>query len=148
MKNARQAIGRAPHPNTPAAAAGSGKRRLALGLLAFAVAGTTWAVLELVVWNKLPPELLGKWVVQGGEQDGATFDFFRGGKMVGRINVRGQEGIINARVRVEGKTLYSTTTNPNNRLEETRQQTIVTLNETSLVLQDDRGKLQKMERAD
>ena len=111
-------------------------------------AGGTWAILEFVIWNKLPAELVGKWVVQGGEQDGATFDFYRSGAMVGRINLRGKEGIVNAGVRVEGKTLFSSTTNPHSGKEETRQQTIVKLDDTSLILRDDRGQLLKMERAD
>ena len=124
------------------------QRWAVLGLCLVLTAGVTWAVLEFVIWNKLPAELVGKWVVQDGEQDGATFDFFRGGAMVGRINLRGKEGIVNASVRVEAKTLYSTTMNPNTKKEETRQQTIVKLDERSLVLQDERGQLLKMERAD
>ena len=122
--------------------------RLLLVLLAAGMAAGTWAFLEYVVWNKLPAELVGKWVVVGGEQDGATFDFHRNGTLVGRINVHGKEGIINAGVRVEGKSLHATTTNPNTKMAETRTQTIVTLTDAALVLQDDRGQLLKMERAD
>lgn len=123
-------------------------RRFLLVLLAVGVAAGTWAFFEFVVWNRLPPDLVGKWVVQGGEQDGATFDFFRNGTMVGRINVHGKEGIINAQVRVEGNTLHSTTTNPNTGAAETRTQTIESLTNTALVLQDDRGQRLIMERAE
>jgi uncharacterized protein (TIGR03066 family) len=111
-------------------------------------AGGTWAFLEFVVWNKLPAELVGKWVVQGGEQDGATFDFYRSGAMVGRINVRGKEGIINAHVAVDGDVLLITTQNPSTRRDETKKQTIKTLSATELVLQDEQGNRFRMERAD
>ena len=104
--------------------------------------------LEFVVWNKLPPELVGKWVVQGGEQDGATFDFYRSGAMVGRINLRGKEGIINAQAAVDGDVLLITTQNPQTRRDETKKQTIKTLSATQLVLQDDQGNRFRMERAD
>jgi hypothetical protein len=110
--------------------------------------GGTWAVMEYYVFNTLPPELVGKWVVQEGEQEGATFDFFRNGSMRGRINLRGREGIIDARVRVENGTLLSTTRNPNTGANETRTQQIVTLNATSLVLKDDRGQVLRLQRAE
>jgi hypothetical protein len=145
---ARKTVRPKVNPATGAPDVGTNIRRWMLVLLALAVATATWGVFEFVVWNNLPRELVGKWVVEGGEQDGATFDFFRKGTMVGRINVRGQEGIINARVRVEGQLLYSTTTNPNTRLEVTRSQKILTLSENALVLQDDQGQLLRMIRAD
>src|SRR5262249_33695666 len=114
--------------------------------LLFAAAGT-WAAFEFVILSKLPRELLGKWVVVGGEQDGADFDFYRNGTMRGRLNVKNREFTIDARVRVEDGILYSTTTNPNTGQAETRKQTIVTLTDRSLVLRDDRGGLLKLERA-
>jgi uncharacterized protein (TIGR03066 family) len=118
-----------------------------LGVFAL-VAGGNWFLLEYVVWNRLPPVLVGKWVVVGGEQDGATFDFYRSGAMVGKINVGGREGIVNARVRLEGDKLYSTTRNPHTGADETRVQTIRTLTDRLFVLEDDRGKRFSMERAE
>src|SRR5262245_11660891 len=41
-------------------------------LLLLLAGGGSWATFELVVWNKLPADLVGKWVVEGGSQDGAT----------------------------------------------------------------------------
>lgn len=117
-----------------------------LGLCLLVAAGSSWAVMEMVVWNTLPGDLVGKWVVQGGDQDGATFDFFRNGTMVGRINMRGQEGIVNARVAVEEDQLLLTTQNPMTRSEETRRQTIRSLSATNLVLQDEHGNRYYMER--
>jgi uncharacterized protein (TIGR03066 family) len=123
------------------------RRRLLLVLLALGIASGTWALFEFVVWNRLPAELVGKWVVQGGEQDGATFDFHRNGTMVGRINVRGNEGIINAQAAVEGDALLITTQNPTTKRGETKKQTIKTLNATDLVLQDEQKNVFRMERA-
>jgi uncharacterized protein (TIGR03066 family) len=113
-----------------------------------AAAGGTWAVLEFVIWNTLPPALVGKWVVEQGEQEGATFDFYRNGGMVGRVNVKGREGVIHARVRVEGDTLFSTTRNPYSGQDETRKQTIKTLTAVSLVLEDEQGHVLRMSRAE
>src|SRR5258708_7271342 len=94
MKHAFQATKqpKRPPPIPKAGAVPEGRspwRWAVLGLCLFLTAGGTWAVMELVVWNKLPPQLVGKWAVQGGEQDGATFDFFRNGTMVGRLNMGG-----------------------------------------------------------
>jgi hypothetical protein len=54
-------------------------------------AGGAWAVFEFVVWNRLPAELVGKWVVEGGAQDGATFDFSRSGNLEAHLNNKGME---------------------------------------------------------
>jgi hypothetical protein len=108
----------------------------------------TWALFEFVVWNRIPGKLVGKWVVEGGPQDGATFDFFRDGTMTGRINLQGREGIVQAGVRVKGDVLYSTTTNPNTGQPETRQQTIEELSRETLILKDARGSRLRLVRAD
>ncbi len=125
----------------------SRRHRLLLAILALAVGGATWAVFEFVVWNKLPAELVGKWVVVEGPQEGATFDFYRSGTMVGVINVRGKEGHINARIRVEGTKIYSTTRHPKTGEQMTRVQVIRVLTAKELVLQDEQGQILKMERA-
>ena len=124
------------------------KRSAVLALCLVLAGATTWAVLEFVVWNKLPGELVGKWVVRGGEQDGATFDFYRNGTMLGRINMGGNEGIIKARVGVEGDTLFITTQNPRTKNDETKKQIIKTLTAKELVLQDDQNYVFRMERAE
>ena len=87
-------------------------------------------------------------MVDQGEQEGATFDFYRNGGMVGRVNLQGREGIIKARVRVEGAALSSTTRNPRSGQDETRRQTIKTITATSLVLEDEQGRILRMSRAD
>lgn len=136
-----------PQPERPAAA--SSWLPWAAGLVILvATAGATWALFEFVILSRIPGALVGKWVVEGGEQDGATFDFYRDGTMRGRINVGGKEGIIHARVRVEGDKMHTTTRNPSTGKDETRTQTIRSLSERELVLADDRGEVLRMTRAD
>ena len=126
----------------------SWKRRALLGFCLLLAAGGTWAVLEFVVWNKLPAELVGKWVVMDGPDEGGTIDFYRNGSMVAKVNQGGFEGIIEARVRVEENKIHVTTRHQKTGEEATRVQTIKSLNGNRLVLQDQRGMSIKLERAD
>lgn len=124
------------------------KHRIGLGLCLFLAAGGTWAVLEFVVWNKLPPELIGKWVVMDGPDEGGTVDFHRNGTMVAKVNNRGMEGIIEAEVRVEDNKIHVTTRNRETGERGTRIQTIKISNGNRLILQDERGVSIKLERAE
>ena len=136
-------------PSTPPVTGGSPARRWAIPVLCLLLAaGGTWAAFEFIVLAPLPRDLVGKWVVEGGEQDGATFDFYRNGTMIGRVNLQDREGRIEARVRVEGDLLLSTTRNPNTRRDETRTQKIVRLTRSELVLEDNRGQVLRMTPAD
>jgi uncharacterized protein (TIGR03066 family) len=121
---------------------------LLLLLVALGAGGGTWALFEFVVWNELPAELVGKWVVKEGPQEGATFDFYRNGTMVGHVDAGGKEAIVNARVRVEDKKIYSTTRNPYTGGDDTKVLVIRTLTARDLVVKDEQGKLMKMERAE
>jgi uncharacterized protein (TIGR03066 family) len=136
-------------PN-PAAANHTGSRRkwLTLAVVALLTFAGTWAVLERIVWARVPSELVGKWVVTEGPQEGATFDFYRNGTMIGKVNAGGNEAVVNARVRVEGKTIYSTTTNPQTGEDDTMPLVIRTLTARNLVVEDAQGQLLKMERAE
>ena len=114
---------------------------------ALLVATGTWALFEFVIWNVTPPELVGKWVVVEGPQEGATFDFYRNGTLRGIVNVGGKEGIVDAQIHVEGKKIFSTTRNPNTGKDDTLIQNIRTLTATGLILEDEKGSVLKMERA-
>ncbi len=127
---------------------GMWKRRLLLGLAALLAATSVWAFFEFVVWSQIPSELVGKWVVLEGPQEGATFDFFRGGTMKGKVNIEGREGIVNGHVRLDGKNLLWTTKHSQTGAEDTRSKFIRTLTAKNLVLEDQQGGLLKMERAD
>ena len=137
-----------PVPVLPAKPSGNNARRIILlgfgMLLAF---GATWALMEFVVWNKLPSALVGKWVVKDGEQEGATFDFFRDGRMIANINNRGNHDIINAQVTVDGELLLITTQHPVTKAEMTKKFLVKTLSANYLVLDDEQKVTWRMERA-
>jgi uncharacterized protein (TIGR03066 family) len=105
-----------------------------------------FAVLRFVILSRVPQALLGKWLVVGGEMDGATLEFFRDGTMIGKVNMDGKEGTIKGKVEVDGDTLRITSTNPFTRRPETDVQTIRTLTEDRLVLEDRKGTVLSMQR--
>ncbi len=96
--------------------------------------------------NVVPAGLVGKWVVVGGLQDGATFDFSPNGAMVGNVNVQGTNATINAAIRVEDKKIYSTTTNPKTNRPEVQVLRILKLAANELHIEDERGQRLVMER--
>jgi uncharacterized protein (TIGR03066 family) len=107
----------------------------------------TWALFEFVLSSRVPSELVGKWVVKGGPDDGGTIDFRRNGTMVAQVNNGGMLGVIEARVRVAGKKLFVRTTNQETGEEGMRVQTIKTLDEHNLVLEDELGMSVRLEKA-
>lgn len=139
---------KASFQKSPVNAAGGGIQRWLLVVALLVSAAGTWAFMEYVVWAKIPSQLVGKWVVEGGKQDGATLDFFRDGSMVGRMNHEGMEARINARVRLDGEKLYVTSTNPNTKSDETKIQIIRTLTASRLEIEDEQGNIWRMSRAE
>jgi len=99
------------------------------------------------VQANIPAQLLGKWVVVEGPQEGATFDFNRDSRLLGIVNVGGREHTLDARIRVEGKKIFSTTRNPNTGQDDTFVQIIRTLTATDLVTEDEQGGVLRMKRA-
>lgn len=117
--------------------------------LALIVAGVgAWVFFEFVVWGNVPSELVGKWVVTEGPDEGGTIDFYRKGKMVAHVNLEGKLGIIEAKIKVEDKKIIATLTNKFTGEEGTRVQTIKILDAKRLVLEDERGNLIKLKRAE
>lgn len=152
LKSTKPSVKQAQAQAKPAGAADGkksfGMPRWSLIVLCVVLAGgATWAAFEFVILSKLPNELVGKWVVVGGKQDGATFDFSRGGRMVARLNNNGQEATIDAALAVEGSTLLVTTQHPQSKVADTRKIKIVELTDSKLILQDEQGDLWKMDRA-
>lgn len=125
------------------------RRGLLLILIAVGVCLATWALFEFVIWSQLPSRLVGKWSVVSGpaEYEGAVFDFYRNGTMEGRVNLKGDLGIIKAKVRVEGDKIHSTSKHPKTGEEKTQVQIIRSLTDTELVVEDEQGKLMKLQRA-
>ena len=110
-------------------------------------AGGTWAAFEFFVWSRIPPELAGKWVVHGGPQDGATFDFSRNGTLEAHLNNRGTEHVLLGKVAVEDKKLSITTQNPQTKQDETRSCVIKELTEQTFIVEFEQGEVFKMVRA-
>ena len=113
-------------------------------LLAF---GGTWAFSVFVLWNRVPSELVGKWVVMEGPDEGGTVDFNPSGAMVAIVNKGGFEAKIEARIRVDGKKIHVTTWHRETGEEGTRIQTIKVQEADRLVLEDERGTSIKLKRA-
>ena len=138
-----------PASLAPAKGAGGAFRRWGVRCLCLLCAGVcTWAFMEFVVWNKLPGKLVGSWeVVQGpAEYKEAVFEFYRSGKMVGRLNDNEKMRIMNAVVSVEGDKLQIKTRRPMSGEEHVSVQTIRNLSETELVVADEHGRVMKMAR--
>src|SRR5262249_32674194 len=99
------------------------------------------------VWSRLPADLVGKWVVEGGPQDGATFDFSRNGTLEAHLNDKGMTRILQATVAVKDRTLLVTTRNPHTRQDETRSCVIRELTDRSLIVEFEKGEVFRMARA-
>src|SRR5260370_41676081 len=74
--------GGARSPASPSADPFPLRRWAILGFLLLLAGVGTWAVFEFFIWSQVPPELLGKWVVTEGPDEGGTIDFYRNGTMV------------------------------------------------------------------
>jgi hypothetical protein len=117
---------------------------IAIGLLLAGAAA--WAGCELFLWNKLPPELVGKWEVQEGPMRGGSFLFSRDGTLEIRGEERGNTYTLKGKVAVEDKTLLTTTRNPRTRLDETRKSLIQELTASSMILELESGEVVKLAR--
>src|ERR1039457_2618563 len=126
----------------------SSLRWVVLGIGLLLAAGAAWAVMEFVVWNNLPRELVGTWEVVHGppEYKDAVFEFHRSGKMVGRLNDNGNLRIMNAEVRVEEDKLFITTRHRRTGEENVSVQTVRKLTDRELEVADERGRVIKMAR--
>jgi len=135
-----------PTPQTPPGIFRRSYLIMAVGMLAAGVG--TWALFEYVIWNPIPSELLGKWIVTEGPDEGGTIDFYRGGTMVAHVNLNGKLGIIEAKVRVEDGKIIATLRNELTGEMGTRVQTIKQLDRWRLVLEDERGNRIYLKRPD
>jgi hypothetical protein len=108
--------------------------------------GGSWAALELFVWNKLPPELVGTWRVKEGPMAGGAFHFSRYGTLEIHVNNQGRADALKGRVAVEDKTLLITSHNPRSQQDETRKSAIQELTASTLILELESGEVLKMAR--
>lgn len=109
-------------------------------------AAGTYALFHFVILSRVPHAMLGKWLVVGGEMDGATLEFHRDGSMIGIVNMKGKEGKIKAQVEADGDTLRITSLNPFTKQPETDTQAVRMLTADQFVLEDRKGTVLKMER--
>ena len=116
---------------------------LALGSLVLAGCGT-WAVLELVVWNRLPHELIGKWIVVEGQMEGTTMEFRRDGSLLARRPEGDWETVLKAQVTVEDRTMVVKSQNNRTGQEEIAIHFIRALGQSEMVLEDERGQRLKL----
>jgi uncharacterized protein (TIGR03066 family) len=151
-----KAAAKQPHREGPAQPAGGDSpgpgrgRRLrtaALVLLTVAAAAGFSAVLfEFLLPGRLPPEVVGRWRVIGGETDGAIMEFHRDGTMKSTLRTGDKEFAMDGKAEVDGKTLRTTTVNPFSGRAESGSQTIITLTDTDFVLADGKGTRTRMKR--
>src|SRR5262249_42747807 len=88
-------------------------RTVALVLLTVAAAaGFSAALFEFLLPGRLPPEVVGRWRVIGGETDGAIMEFHRDGTMTSTLRTGDKEFAMDGKAEVDGKTLRTTTVNP------------------------------------
>jgi hypothetical protein len=147
LKQRKQAIQKQSKPGRPQAGKFTHWHWAMLGLGLLLAGGGTWAALEFFVWNKLPPALVGKWEVQGGPLSGGTFQFFRNGTLETRLKKDKTYFKLRASAAVEGKTLLTTTQDPQTAREQTRKSTIRELTADSLAIELEDGAVLKMARA-
>jgi len=122
-------------------------RNWGIGLLVVLLgAAGTFALFEFVILSKIPPELVGRWRVVGGQMEGAIFDFHRNGAMTVSMHRDGKEWRMDGTAEVSGKTIRTTTEHPITKEEQTGRQTIITLTETEFVTQDANGTEVRMQR--
>jgi hypothetical protein len=146
--HSRIPLRKGPTPQPP------GLRLLRRSLLVVAgfvlIGGAAWAALELIVWNRLPSELVGKWVVVEGQMEGATFQFYRDGSMVATAMLGRQQRTLKGRVEIGKqntlKILYVTARDNETGEDYTVAKVIRVLNARQLVLEDEQGKLLRLER--
>jgi hypothetical protein len=117
---------------------------VAVGLLV--AGGGTWAVLEFVVWNRLPAELVGTWEVQEGPMSGGTFRFSRDGTLQVRARDDAMDFNLKGSVVMIDRVLRTTTYDSLTGRDKTSRSTIRELTRTSLVLELENGELLKMAR--
>jgi uncharacterized protein (TIGR03066 family) len=133
-------------PGRPSGGKSTLRRWAWAGLCLLVAAAGTLAVLEFVIWNKVPPALVGKWQIEEGPHYSGTFEFSRTGQMTVHLRNHKNDFHWKSRVGVDGKTIRSTTVNAQTREEETHESTILELTAHSMILELENGEVLKMAR--
>jgi hypothetical protein len=101
----------------------------------------TCALVEYVLWPRIPSALVGQWRGKDGQQ-GVTLEFSRNGAFTARATVDGKEGVVHARAQVDDaneKVLHIISVNPQTKEEVKKTHIIHVLTEKELVMEDPTG---------
>jgi uncharacterized protein (TIGR03066 family) len=96
----------------------------------------TYFVLTTYVWPPIPDSMVGTWEVKGGEMGGTRMTFHRDGTFSSMVTIEGRDIPIEAHVELHDKTLRFTIVNGLTRREETKTQTIRSLTETEMIVEE------------
>jgi hypothetical protein len=135
---------------------GDFRKRAIVFLCVALTAGIAYTISYFFLLSRIPRPMIGAWAVMevtskgAGKADeslkGGTLDFRRDGTMIGKINMAGKEGTIQATVAVEGDMLRITSVNPQTGQAVTDVQTIRILASDQFVIEDRKGTTLRMER--
>lgn len=122
-------------------------RRWLLIVGCFALGGIgMYAVAENYLVTRIPEELVGRWRVSGGDQDGVTLEFHKTGAFEARKKRGMEEGSVHARVEVGDKKLHIFSRIPGTDSEDRKTHIIHSITEKEMMLEDPEGKLNKLVR--
>ena len=110
----------------------------------------TCALVEYVIWPRIPSALVGQWRLQDSKQD-VTLEFSRNGAFTARATVAGKEGVVHARAQLDDaneKVLHIISVNPQTKEEVKKTHIIRSLTKTELVMEDPTGEVSKFVRVD
>ncbi|MGF1578482.1 MAG: hypothetical protein ACFCD0_03880, partial [Gemmataceae bacterium] len=96
--------------------------------------------------SPIPADLVGRWGVVGGPQDGATLEFRRDGTLLANVNVKGFQGASRSRVRVQEKQLVITSRHPKTDETKTQTQIIQKLTRHELILKAENSEAYRLVR--
>ena len=105
----------------------------------------------LAAWDyfrcKLPPEIVGKWVVEEGPQFGGSFEFFRSGSLVIRLKNNNKEFVHRIHVDLIDKALVTNEPRRADFLHPVSSYVIQELTPNTLILEFEEGEVLRMSRA-
>jgi uncharacterized protein (TIGR03066 family) len=144
-RNARKGKPSLPAPGTPDQPRNQPKasRRWLVWLLAgccLVGAGlATYYLVDYVLWPRIPRELVGKWQVSGGPQNGVILEFQANGAFQATLMEGIKGGVVFARAEVDGHLLHIVSENRETGQQITKTHTIKKLTENELYLEDPTG---------
>jgi uncharacterized protein (TIGR03066 family) len=111
---------------------------LFVGALFLVSAGVAYFTVAWFLRPTLPDEIVGDWRIEGGEMNGTRVSFARDGTFTTFVLNDGKEVEVKATVRKQGDTLCYTMTLPNTGQKVTRTQTIKSLTERQMIVEENR----------